>query len=170
MKSQNKSLQYLWQLSQFLLNVNLKIKEEKMKTNKLFLLVLFTALFLFTAANQSSFAQKKYPIDITKEIGLPKGTKLEILAEYDSPVPGYGKVQYVRLTLDPGAKIENFTTPSADFCKVESGKIHVIMPDGMEMDMEAPSSWVEAKGTTYKVIENRGDKPCLDYMFMLMEK
>lgn len=43
--------------------------------------------------------------------GLPPGVHLEVLAEYPATEPGIEKIVVKKFTLDPGAKLENFTVP-----------------------------------------------------------
>ncbi|MBI1893162.1 MAG: hypothetical protein HYS14_03500 [Candidatus Rokubacteria bacterium] len=45
--------------------------------------------------------------------GLPPGVHLEVVAEYPSSEPGIEKIVVKKFTLDPGAKLENFT-PDVD--------------------------------------------------------
>ncbi|MFQ5947014.1 MAG: hypothetical protein ACE5NC_12345 [Anaerolineae bacterium] len=40
---------------------------------------------------------------------LPPGVHLEVIAEYPSTEPGIEKIVVKKFTLDPGAKLENFT-------------------------------------------------------------
>ena len=41
--------------------------------------------------------------------GLPPGIHVEVLAEYPSTDPNIAKIVVKKFTVDPGAKLENFT-------------------------------------------------------------
>lgn len=139
---------------------------------KLFRLFTVVACALLVLSNVSTAQEqgKKYPMDVTKEMGLPDGAKLVVVGEYDSPVPGYAKVQCLRLTVKPGTKIENFTAPAHAFCNLEKGQFRVVTLDGKEMTVKAGATWVDPKGFTYKLIHNNGKSTAEDTMFMLLEK
>lgn len=113
--------------------------------------------------------EKKYPIDITKEMGLPQGAKCHVTNEYDCPVPGYSKVKIVKLTLKPGTKIENFTVPMHAFCTEVKGTLTAVTADGKEITVKEGDRWVDPKGTVYKTLENKGKSTVEDVMFMLAE-
>ena len=46
--------------------------------------------------------------------GLPPGVHLEVVAEYPSTDPSIEKIVIKKFTLDPGAKLENFTPSVAN--------------------------------------------------------
>lgn len=114
--------------------------------------------------------EKKYPIDITKEMGLPEGAKCQLTNEYDCPVSGYSKVKIVKLSLKPGTKIENFTVSMHAFCTATKGTLSVVTSDGKQMTVKEGDRWVDPKGTLYKIIENKGKSTAEDVMFMLAEE
>jgi copper chaperone CopZ len=131
---------------------------------------------LVSAINASGFSaalvqaeEKKYPIDITKEMNLPEGATCLVTNEYDCPVPGYSKVKVVTLNLKPGKKIENFTVPMHAFCHLAKGELSIVTADGKTMTVKEGDRWVDPKGTLYKVIENKGKATVDDVMFMLAE-
>jgi copper ion binding protein len=125
--------------------------------------------FSASLAEEPQKPEKKYPVDITKEMGLPEGAKCLETNEFDCPVQGYSKVKIVKLTLEPGTKIENFTVPMHAFCTVVKGTISVVTADGKEMTVKEGDRWIDPKGTVYKVIENKGKSIAEDTMFMLAE-
>lgn len=122
-----------------------------------------------TLAEPAQGGEKKYPIDITKEMGMPKGNKVELLAEFKSNVAGYERVQVIRHTIQPGVKIENFKIPYNMYCNLEKGRLFAKTPDGKEMTLKAGDRWVDHKGLVYPLLENRGKTPCVDAMFWLIE-
>jgi len=134
------------------------------------LAALLCAVFLITLPNAAYGQEKKYPVDMTKDMGLPEGAKLELIGEYESPIPGYAKVQCLRLTLKSGTKVENFTAPAHSFCNLENGQLRVVTLDGKEMTVKAGATWVDPKGFTYKLIHNTGKSDAQDTMFMLLEE
>jgi copper chaperone CopZ/quercetin dioxygenase-like cupin family protein len=125
--------------------------------------------FSASIAEEPQKPEKKYPVDITKEMGLPEGAKCHETSEFDCPVQGYSKVKIVKLTLKPGTKIESFTVPMHAFCTLVKGTLSVVTSDGKEMTVKEGDRWVDPKGTVYKVIENKGKSIAEDTMFMLAE-
>ena len=125
--------------------------------------------FSASLAEPVSGGEKKYPVDITKEMGLTEGAKCQVTNEYDCPVQGYSKVKIVKLTLKPGTKIENFTVPMHAFCTEVKGTLTAVTADGKEMTVKEGDRWVDPKGTVYKTLENKGKSTVEDVMFMLAE-
>lgn len=135
-----------------------------------FLSAVLCGLLFLILQDPGRAQEKKYPIDVSKDFMLPKGAKLEILAEHPSPLADFEKVQIARLTMNPGTKIENFVVPTTDFCHIAKGELAVTMPDGSVMIVKEGDHFPEAKGTVYNVLENKGTVVCEDYMFQLIEK
>ena len=94
---------------------------------------------------------------------LPPGVTVEVLADYGSPgIPGVANVRLIRFTMEPGAKIENFTVGTTNYCDASKGEITAVIENGPTLILGAGSRWVEPKGLVYKLLRNDGDVPFVD--------
>lgn len=95
--------------------------------------------------------------------GLPPGVTVEVLADYGDPgIPGVANVRLKRLTIQPGAKIENLPIKTTNYCRVVGGAVTAVRADGSTLILGPGSRWVEPKGLVYKVLRNDGDVPFVD--------
>ncbi len=95
--------------------------------------------------------------------GLPPGVTVEVLADYGSPgIPGVARVRLKRLTMQPGAKIENLTIKTTNYCETSKGTVTAVIENGPTLILGPGSRWVEPKGLIYKVLRNDGDVPFVD--------
>ena len=99
---------------------------------------------------------------------LPPGAKEEVLGESPSSIPGIEKIVMKRFTLDPGAKLVNFTLEHTDFCVGYQGEATVTVGD-KKIVRKAGHAWVAPKGVTF-TMENAGTVPFVDIFFELIEK
>ena len=136
------------------------------------IVVFVSALLVVAFLAHGGFGQeseKTYPVDISKEGGLPLGAKMELLSENASPIPGFEKVRVLKLTMQPKSKIENFTTTSHHFCYAIAGKLEVTMQDGSKKVVKAGEEMIEPKGRVYSLLENKGTTPYMEVIFELVE-
>lgn len=122
-----------------------------------FTILLVLTLLSLLAVSPGSHAQQ-----------LPPGVKVDVLRESPSTIPGIEKIIMKRLTLAPGAKLENFTPANNQLCVATRGEA-VVTLGGKEIVRKAGQSWVEEKGVTF-TIENKGKAPFVDPFFELVEK
>ncbi len=88
---------------------------------------------------------------------------LEVIADYGSPgIPGVEKVRLMRFTLQPGAKVENVTLDTTNYCVLTQGVLTAVIENGPTLVYGPGSRWFEPKGLVYKVLRNDGDVPLLD--------
>ena len=92
-----------------------------------------------------------------------EGVTLEVIADYGSPgIPGVEKVRLMRFTLQPGAKVENVTLDTTNYCVLTQGVLTAVIENGPTLVYGPGSRWFEPKGLVYKVLRNDGDVPLLD--------
>ncbi len=93
--------------------------------------------------------------------GLPPGAHLEVVAEYPSTDPGIEKIVINKFTLDPGAKVEDFTPSVAGLCIGAQGEGTVVTADGKTVIRKAGQTWTEPKGIPF-TMSNKGTIPFVD--------
>ena len=94
---------------------------------------------------------------------LPPGVTMEVLADYGSPgIPGVAKIRLMRLTMDPGTKLENVPVNTTNYCETASGTITAVIENGPTLILGPGSRWTEPKGLVYTVLRNDGDVPFVD--------
>ncbi len=92
-----------------------------------------------------------------------EGVTLEVIADYGSPgIPGVEKVRLMRFTLQPGAKVENVTLDTTNYCVLTQGVLTAVIENGPTLVYGPGSRWFEPNGLVYKVLRNDGDVPLLD--------
>ncbi len=91
------------------------------------------------------------------------GVTKEVIADYGAPgIPGVEKVQLIRVIIQPGAKLENLTIKTTNYCEAVQGTGTAVWADGTTLIFGKGSRWTEPKGLTYKVLRNDGDVPFVD--------
>ena len=102
--------------------------------------------------------------------GLPEGVEVTVVAEYSVKIPGIEKVQLRKVTLQPGAILENISAKHTDFCQVTQGMVTVVDHGQRTTTVYvAGSRFAPEKGTTMTV-SNPGDVPGVVWVYRLIEK
>ena len=102
--------------------------------------------------------------------GLPEGVEVQVVAEYSVTIPGIEKVQLRKVTLQPGAILENIPVNDTDFCSETQGTLTVVdHKNGTTTLYAAGSRWAPEKGIT-ATISNAGDVPAVMWVYRLIEK
>ena len=97
--------------------------------------------------------------------GLPEGVTVDVVATYASAIPGVEKVELKKVTLAPGAKLENFPLGTVDFCNSTQGIIRVTDETDGTTNIYAPGSrWQPIMGHTAS-ISNPGTETHIHWVY-----
>ncbi len=97
--------------------------------------------------------------------GLPEGVSVDVVATYASDLPGVEKVELKKVTLAPGAKLENFPLKTVDFCNSTQGIIRVTdETTGSTTIYAAGSRWQPKMGHTAS-ISNPGTETHIHWVY-----
>ena len=96
------------------------------------------------------------------------GVEFQVVKEYAVDMPGVQKMQLTKMTLEPGATLENFTANDPIFCSTTEGVVSVVDHTyGTTKAYAAGSHWAMRKGAQLTLF-NPGDVKHVAYFYEMI--
>ncbi len=101
---------------------------------------------------------------------LPEGVKVDVIAEYNSKVPGLETVRLVLVSIEPGAGFKNTPIKSEEYCELAAGVLSRTDHDtGITDYLTVGARWAPVKGHLHTVT-NTGTEVVKMWVYQLIEK
>lgn len=105
---------------------------------------------------------------ISSQMKLPPGVKVQVVKQFSpSFYPGAKSVTQILFTLEPGAKLENFSPPGLHICNGLAGEAKVTFKDGTTVIRKAGTMWLEKKGVPWTIV-NEGKVTFVDSFLQIV--
>ena len=99
---------------------------------------------------------------------LPPGATLQVVEQFSpSVLPGAKSVTQLLFTLEPGARLDNFSPPGLHICNGLVGEAKVTFKDGTTVIRKAGNTWIEEKGVPFSMV-NEGQVTFVDYFVQIV--
>ncbi len=99
---------------------------------------------------------------------LPPGVKVQMVRQFSpSVMPGAKSVTQFLFTLEPGARLDDFTPPGLSLCNGLAGAAKVTFKDGKTVIRKAGDQWIEEKGVPFSMV-NEGKVTFVDSFFQIV--